>query len=162
MNSDQLTFLSAAPPVKVSAWQDPGAGSKTRADALLSLSRMLRARFAHGGSCGRTCPECYPAGEAETLARSSTAWSTSGIAARGECWTLKASECPSDDDGCSLSDILEAGAVPPRFYLSAKAARGILRRAEARNKALPPALLTALEEAASDPSSRPQETAGGE
>jgi len=35
--------------------------------------------------------------------------------------------------------------VPPRFYLSAKACAGILRRAEKRGKDLPPALLRALE-----------------
>jgi hypothetical protein len=44
-----------------------------------------------------------------------------------------------------LSDVLETSAVPPRFYLSAKACAGILRRAERRGKDLPPALQSALE-----------------
>jgi hypothetical protein len=47
----------------------------------------------------------------------------------------------------SLSDILEAGIVPQRFYLSATACQGILNRAERRSKTLPPELKEALEQA---------------
>jgi site-specific DNA-cytosine methylase len=43
-----------------------------------------------------------------------------------------------------LSDILETGDVPRRFYLSAKACAGILRRAEKRGKVLPAALEAAI------------------
>jgi hypothetical protein len=50
----------------------------------------------------------------------------------------------SDGDVCSLSDILETGDVPLRFYLSQKACQGILRRAEKRGKALPTVLREAL------------------
>jgi hypothetical protein len=46
---------------------------------------------------------------------------------------------------CSLSGILEAGNVPQRFFLSATACRGILRRAEKRGKALPERLKAALQ-----------------
>lgn len=49
----------------------------------------------------------------------------------------------------SLMDILETGPIPQKYYLSAKACAGILRRAEKRGKVLPPALHTALEAAAS-------------
>lgn len=48
------------------------------------------------------------------------------------------------DAVCGLSDILETGDVPQRYFLSAKACRGILRRAEKRGKALPPPLQCAL------------------
>jgi hypothetical protein len=48
----------------------------------------------------------------------------------------------------SLSDILETGDVPRRFYLSATACKGILRRAEKRGKELPKALQAALQQAA--------------
>jgi hypothetical protein len=66
------------------------------------------------------------------------------MASSGGCWTLNISEWPSDAAVCSLSDILEES--PDRKYLlSPKAARGILRRAEARGRELPPSLLTALE-----------------
>jgi hypothetical protein len=36
-----------------------------------------------------------------------------------------------------LSEVLEDGSVPRRFYLSARACQGILRRAEKRGKQLP-------------------------
>jgi hypothetical protein len=45
---------------------------------------------------------------------------------------------------CSLSDILETGDVPQRFYLSATACRGILRRADKRGRELPAMLHAAL------------------
>jgi len=68
-------------------------------------------------------------------------------------WTLSTSEwnhtlAPSlsDDGVCSLSDILEgSGTVPQRYFLSARACAGILRRAEKRGKSLPPSLHAALE-----------------
>jgi hypothetical protein len=62
-----------------------------------------------------------------------------------EFWTLNTSEWPSDADVCLLSDTLETGDVPQRFYLSAKACQGILRRAEKRNKTLSEPLQRALE-----------------
>jgi DNA (cytosine-5)-methyltransferase 1 len=43
-----------------------------------------------------------------------------------------------------LSDILETGDVPQRFFLSATACKGILRRAERRGKKLPEVLRVAL------------------
>jgi hypothetical protein len=57
-------------------------------------------------------------------------------------------EFPSDVAVCSLSDILEITDPPQRFFLSAKACQGILRRAEKRGKALPTTLRLALEQVA--------------
>ena len=55
------------------------------------------------------------------------------------------SESPRDAVECSLSDILlETSVVPLRFYLSARACAGILRRAAKRGVTLPTHLLTAL------------------
>jgi precorrin-3B methylase len=52
---------------------------------------------------------------------------------------------PSAAAVCSLSDILEpVESIPARFYLTAKACAGILRRAEKRGKELPPLLQRAL------------------
>jgi hypothetical protein len=59
-------------------------------------------------------------------------------------WTHTLAPCHSDGSVCSLSDILETGDVPQRYYLSAKACAGILRRAEKRGKKLPAALEAAL------------------
>jgi hypothetical protein len=70
-----------------------------------------------------------------------------------ECWTLNTSESPSVVVESSLSRVLETGELPPRFYLSAKACAGILRRATKRGKALPAMLEQALKQAAQLPQS---------
>ena len=54
------------------------------------------------------------------------------------------SECPKDAEESRLSRILQ-GFAPRRYYLSTTACRGIIRRAKARGKPLPEALLRALE-----------------
>jgi hypothetical protein len=66
------------------------------------------------------------------------------MASLGESWTLSTSEYPSDGVASSLSDVLETGELPQRFFLSGRACRGILRRAEKRGKTLPPPLAHAL------------------
>lgn len=61
----------------------------------------------------------------------------------GESLTVNISVFPNDASVCSLSQILLAD-VPSKYFLSAKACRGILRRAEKRGKALPEHLAHAL------------------
>jgi hypothetical protein len=61
-----------------------------------------------------------------------------------EFWTLNGLESPSAVAVCSLSHTLEIGDVPQRYFLSAKACSGILRRAERRGKELPAQLRDAL------------------
>jgi hypothetical protein len=61
-----------------------------------------------------------------------------------ECLTLSISEWPKDAAVCSLSDVLETQPVPQRFFLSATACKGILRRADKRGKQLPEQLQEAL------------------
>lgn len=53
-------------------------------------------------------------------------------------------EYPREENASRLSQILEE-AAHRKYYLSAKACEGILRRAERRGKELPPELKTALE-----------------
>lgn len=72
-----------------------------------------------------------------------------------ECLTLSTSEWTgldglslNDAGVCSLSDILETGAVPQRYFLSARACAGILRRAAKRGQVLPSALSQALAQVA--------------
>jgi hypothetical protein len=62
--------------------------------------------------------------------------------------TLNTSDWPNDAAVCSLSQILEPGPIPQRFYLSPKACAGILRRAEKRGKELPEMLRQGLESVA--------------
>jgi hypothetical protein len=67
------------------------------------------------------------------------------------CLTLNISEWHKDANVCLLSDILETGDLPQRFFLSATACKGILRRAEKRGKQLPKALDQALMAVAGQP-----------
>ena len=53
----------------------------------------------------------------------------------GVPWTLNTGESPKDVNVSFLSQILEADA-PRKYYLSARACEGILRRAEKRGKML--------------------------
>ena len=61
----------------------------------------------------------------------------------GELWTLNTGVSPSAAKESSLSQILQ-GDPPRKYYLSKTACLGILRRAEARGKELPPQLRDAL------------------
>ena len=63
-------------------------------------------------------------------------------------WNHIPGQSHSDAVVCSLSEILETGPIDPRYFLSARACAGILRRAEKRGKQLPTALKTALESVA--------------
>ena len=63
---------------------------------------------------------------------------------RGESLTPNISAWPNDAHVCSLSQVLERGSIPQRFFLSGTACAGILRRAEKRGKSLPDALHRAL------------------
>jgi hypothetical protein len=67
------------------------------------------------------------------------------MGSRTEFLTLNTSEWPNEGVACSLSDTLETGSVPQRYFLSATACAGILRRAEKRGKVLPKALEQALQ-----------------
>ncbi len=147
-NVEQLTFWSEEPPAKHSASQDSGEEWMTSVvNSPLSLSDWLHA-YARAGSSGKMSPVFCPAEEDGTLVPSSARWLNSGMGSPTECLTLNTSEWPSDAVVCSLSDTLETGVVPQRFFLSAKACEGILRRAAKRNKKLPPALEAALRQVA--------------
>lgn len=117
---------------------------------------------------GKTYPEPFQATEAKTSALSSKnrrgsssrnalfldlrtangrtpepSWDADGPL-HGEYMMRSFGESPSVAVVSRLSQILEAE-VHPKYYLSAKACEGILRRAEQRGKELPPTLKDALE-----------------
>jgi len=71
-----------------------------------------------------------------------------GDSSSGQFWTRNGSEFRNGAVASSLSEILETGEVDRRYFLSAKACQGILRRAEKRGKALPTTLRLALEQVA--------------
>ena len=108
----------------------------------------LLTSIAPSGWFGRTCPACYPVTEETILPPFFEGWGNSGMGSPTEFLTLSTLEWPSDAAVCSLSDVLETGVVPQRFFLSATACQGILRRADKRGKELPPALQAALQQVA--------------
>ena len=95
----------------------------------------------------RTSPDSSQPTEVLQWAGASTRWPTSGRwESNGRCWTRSTSGCPSVANECSssLGGILESQ-VEARYFLSEKAAAGILRRANKRGRQLPPLLEQALE-----------------
>ena len=141
---DQLTFLSEEPPAKILALLDFAKDfPATEATSHLSLFVWLKG-FVPAGWFGKMSPAYCPSTEDGLLVPSSGGWGNAGMGSPTGFLTLSISGWPSDGRACSLSDILETGDVPQRFFLSATACKGILRRAEKRGKALPPQLARAL------------------
>ena len=162
---------SAGPPARAIPLPDCGKVSPTRAATSRSnLSNWLIAQGC-GGASGKMCPAYFQAGPERILppsyrccaAGKSVCLSAGGANAEsssphldaldwhGELLTLNIPEWPnfrelsrSEGDVSSLSDILVRGSIPQRYYLTAKCAEGILRRAERRGKPLPPVLKAAL------------------
>ena len=105
--------------------------SATEPTPLATWLEVLQAKtyqLSHQGSGGRTLVVCLDPKEQ---------W-------RGDSSTPNFSPWPNDAAACSLSQVLEKGSIPQRFFLSGTACEGILRRAEKRGKALPDALHAAL------------------
>ncbi len=121
---------------------------KTRVETWPSDSLNLLASSGPSGWYGKTCPECCHLQTDGTLAPSLGRWQNSGMGSPTEFLTLSGLESPSVVAVCSLSHTLETGDVQQRYFLSAKACSGILRRAERRGKELPPQLHSALKAAA--------------
>jgi hypothetical protein len=147
------------PAVLISSTED----SLVRTSAWPVNGPVLQASEAvYGLSSDECCPNCglagfalrmsldfYPAMTDVTSGRSSAMWMSSGMAWRGRYWTHAGLEYRNAAAACSLSAVLETRTVPRKYWLSAKAAAGILRRAAKRGKTLPQRLMTALEELAS-------------
>ena len=141
----QLSMFSLEElPVSRFPWQASEEDWLTRVATSCSPILPLLTNIGPSGWFGRTSPACFPLTEDETLPASFGGWQNSGTGSPTEFLTLSTSEWPSAAAVCSLSDILETGDVPQRFFLSATACRGILRRAEKRGKKLPEPLQNAL------------------
>lgn len=160
-NTSQSTFSWVERPVSHSRSQGSEVVWMTSVATWRSNFAGLLAALAPAGSSGRTSPVCSRWTEGELSPPSSEGWQNAGMVSPTECWTLSLSEWTdldglslSDDGVCSLSDILETGDVPQRYFLSARACLGILRRAARRGKDLPQLLARALRAVAgSEPTS---------
>ena len=131
-------------PVSPSQLQDSERDWLTRVATSCLPTLQLLTAIGPSGWFGRTSPAYFPLTEDETLPAYFEGWQNSGMGLPTEFLTLSTSEFHSAAVACSLSDILETGNVPQRFFLSATACRGILRRAEKRGKELPEQLANAL------------------
>src|SRR3990167_7228739 len=156
----QTSMFSSEEP-RASRSRSPGSGRAwaTRVATSCSPIWQLLTAIAPSGWFGRTSPVSCRREEDGTLAPSLGGWQNSGMGGPTESLTLSTCEWnafhgpfPSGDGVCSLSDILETGDVPRRFFLSARACQGILRRAERRGKELPTMLRRALSQVAGEPS----------
>lgn len=142
--SAQSTSFVEGFPVRTSPSQDDELASREiDPDSFGSLPEWLD-EFNHAGFCSRTFPVSCTATEDETWAPLSERWPTSGTISAGEFSTHDTSESPSDAVECSLPGILEAN-PDPRYMLSVKAARLVLRSAERRGRNLPVELKLALQ-----------------
>ena len=148
----QLSMFSLAEPhANHSASQDSEQDWLIRVATSCLPTLPLLANIGPDGWFGRTSPASCRVTAEETLAPSLGGWQNSGMGSPTEFLTLSTCEWTdwsgpslSDDGVCSLPDVLETGDVPQRYFLSAKACAGILRRAEKRGKELPLALARAL------------------
>lgn len=122
----------------------------SEADSSLSSHESL-GLFDPDGFSSRTFPVFSLHTAVGTSESSLERWPTSGTAWDGGLSTHVSSECRSADGGCSSSEpslttILEPPqSVAAKYSLSARAASGILRRAQKRGRELPPHLQAALE-----------------
>ena len=168
---NQLTCSSAERPAR--AIPLPGFEEVLPIPAETSRSNLSAWLIAQGydGQSGKMCPVYFQAGPEKILPASyrccadgkskspkeagasveSSCLHRDALEWRGESLTLNIPEFPnfrgrsrSEGDVSSLSDILIRGSIPQRYYLTARCAEGILRRAERRGKPLPPVLKEAL------------------
>ena len=118
-------------------WENvPGAFSSNRGEDF----RIVLEEFCKISEPDAEMPE-MPKGGGHTQTLS---WETDGLWLT-ELSTYNTGVAPSVGKESTLSQILEAN-VPEKYYLSAKACEGILRRANKRGKQLPEMLETALKQ----------------
>jgi hypothetical protein len=152
-NQEQLTLLLEEPLARPGPWRVKEWVLKIRgAESPLRMLDLLR-ELNPDGLCGKMSPASIlpEIPEDPTLPLSPINWLNAGIISPTERLTLSTSESHNAAADVFLSDVLQGGNLPPRFYLSRKACEGILRRATKRGKTLPPMLEQALKQAASGP-----------
>ena len=148
-NKEPLLLISsaAASPAKTSPSQESAQDSRGPAPASSTSSCESQTSLfgPEGMSSLKTCPDSFHLSKDEISPSFSRRWPNSGFwTGPGECWTADTSECHRDGGASSsLRDVLE-DSVAPKYFLSPRAAAGILRRAEKRGKKLPEHLEAAL------------------
>jgi hypothetical protein len=162
MNWTQLELLMDAPPSSSSGRTCPESSApKTTHSVASSLDWLAKVKH--------WCPSLHPLLESQAAGGAGTrkAVSTHSVGqslvvsldpaeqSHGGSLMPNISEWPNDAVVCSLSQVLETGLIPQRFFLSPTACAGILHRAETWGKKLPDALHHALTAAASQEPTKP-------
>ena len=153
---DDLTFSPAEPRAKTSRHRASAQAQRKEAEHVLhSVGNTCDwlPNFVRELSSGKMSSGAFPPTEGETSRDSWPKLHGSGMAVRGEFWTVNtpewtAGQWPSRSAAavCGLSGLLmETSRVPEKYFLSRKACLGILRRAEKRGKELPERPRQALE-----------------
>lgn len=134
-------------PAAAGAWPEKEVDSSMKPSESSPRCDWQQGELFQGSQYGRTWLVPSQAIKEGTSSRSWIPLPKSGRwTSRGEFSTPNISECPNEGVESSLSSILEEN-VPPRYYLSPEACRGIIQRALAKGRALPQHLRNALEAA---------------
>lgn len=144
--TENLALISSTEDSPVRMSRSPGSGEGLEVESEASSGGSSIAccdSCGHDGRSLRMSPDFYPAMEGEISPSSSPDWQSWGSMRRGRYWTRNGSDSRSGASVCSLSAVLEDEA-PSKYWLSARAAKGILRRSEERGKSLPEPLREAL------------------
>lgn len=133
--------------VRTSRWRGWGRELGLRGKNLDSFLNLLDylSKVAPEFSSSRTFQVFSLPTEGETSESSFKRWPASGMTLGGVCLTAGTLESPSHVKESTLLAAIEMGEVPPKYFLSPNAARGMLRRVNRMGRNLFPPLRQALE-----------------
>lgn len=143
-----LISSAADSPVKTLALPGSEPVLPENAPASSMNSSASRKRSSRNGASLKMSQGCLALAEDGIWPRSLKDFGNAGLWSATQCWTASISESRNVAGACSLSAVLQSD-VSSKYFLSPKAAAGILRRAQKRGRTLPPALEAALQSLAS-------------
>lgn len=138
-----LIASSADFPAKTSALPDGAPASPGNAPVSSMNMSALPKRSNRRGASLKMSQGCLALTADGTWPRSLKDFGNAGLWSATQCWTASISESRNVAGACSLSAVLQKE-VSSKYFLSPKAAAGILRRAQKRGRTLPPLLEAAL------------------
>lgn len=143
---DQLTLFAEDSPAKTSPLQAGEQDSQESAPVSSTTHLLSRRMSKRDGSSWKTCRDFSQQIKDAILGQSSLHWARQGFTTEsGELLIRNTSESRNAAVDCSLSQVLQ-DRPDDRYWLSPKAAQGILTRATRRGRTLPEPLHQALTE----------------
>lgn len=141
---DEPTLFAEGFPARTYPSQGDGQDSQASEPDYSGTHSLSRRMSKRDGSSWRMSPDFSHQIRDAISEQSQLHWPTQGFTTlNGGCLIRSSSESPNVAVECSLSQVLQPH-VDDRYLLSAKAASGILRRAERRGRTLPEPLREAL------------------